>query len=59
MNAPNVLLINKLKKELNVLVVQNNFNLLAPDILQLSKLLDELMLPLFEDQLDNSYFELY
>ncbi|PHV70898.1 hypothetical protein CS063_07695 [Sporanaerobium hydrogeniformans] len=57
MNTPNMLIINKLKKELNVLVVQNNYNLLAPDVLQLSRLLDELMLPLFEDQLASTFFE--
>ncbi len=50
--TPQMIMINSLKKQLSTLIVKNNYNLLHPDILTLSHELDDLMLPLFREQLD-------
>ncbi|MDF2614707.1 MAG: hypothetical protein K0S71_2493 [Clostridia bacterium] len=55
MNTPSSLIINTLKKELILAIIQNDYNLLSPEILSLSKQLDELMVPLFKNQLKNSF----
>lgn len=52
--TPQIMTINSLKKQLSSLIVQNNYNLLHPDILTLSYELDHLMIPLFKVQLELS-----
>ncbi|MGL4363373.1 MAG: Spo0E family sporulation regulatory protein-aspartic acid phosphatase [Cellulosilyticaceae bacterium] len=47
-----------LKQQLNDSIVNNNYNLLSPEVIYLSKQLDLMLLPIFENQLDvykNSY----
>lgn len=52
MNSSDYYLIKTLKKELARAIVNANYNLLTPEILSLSKKLDDLMNPLFKKQLD-------
>lgn len=40
-----------LKKQLALAIIQNSYDLLAPEVLALSQALDALMNPLFEAQL--------
>jgi hypothetical protein len=54
MNAPSNCTIKALKKELIIAIVRNNYNLLSPDIISLSKQLDDLMIPLFKSQLEET-----
>ncbi|WP_070000791.1 aspartyl-phosphate phosphatase Spo0E family protein [Cellulosilyticum sp. I15G10I2] len=54
MNIPNNDLIKTLKKELTFSIVDANYNLLTPEILALSRQLDDLMNPLFKSQLESS-----
>lgn len=44
--------INSLKKELCDLLIKNNYNLLAPEVLAISIKLDRKLLPIFKKQLD-------
>lgn len=50
--TPNSQTINSLKKELCELLIKNNYNLLAPEVLALSIKLDQKLLPIFKNQLD-------
>ena len=47
--------IMSLKKDLLEAIEANNYNLLSPEIIELSSELDRLMLPLFKRQLDNNF----
>jgi len=47
--------IMKLKKDLLNLIEVNNFNLLSPEVIELSRKIDNLMLPLFKCQLENNF----
>ena len=51
METPDFVYILKLKRKLASAIIENNYNLLSPEIIRLSKELDELMLPLFMKQL--------
>jgi hypothetical protein len=44
--------LNKLKLDLHDSIVKNNYNLLSPEVLALSIQIDELVLPIFQAQLD-------
>lgn len=44
-----------LKKLLSLTIQKNEYNLLSPEVLQLSKQLDLLLNPLFKEQLQNTY----
>lgn len=59
--TPNTMTINSLKKELGDLIIKNNYNLLAPEVLDLSIQLDQKLLPVFKKQLDfyNEHFYPY
>ena len=52
MNSPNSYLVKTLKKELTLAIVNANYNLLNPEILSLSRQLDDLINPLFKSQLE-------
>lgn len=52
MESSNPIHIIKLKRELTHSIIRNNYNLLSPEVLRLSKELDELMLPLFIKQIE-------
>ncbi len=52
MNNANSYIIKTLKKELSQAILRNNFDLSAPEVLQLSQKLDDLMNPLFKEQLE-------
>lgn len=54
MEISNPSIIIKLKKDLTYAIQKNNYNLLAPEVIRLSRALDQLMTPIFETQL-NSY----
>jgi len=54
MKAPNDDLLQILKKELNLTIIKRNYNLLSPDVLCLSQKLDQLMNPLFKEQLESA-----
>lgn len=56
--TPNTQTINSLKKELCELLIKNDYNLLAPEVLALSIKLDQKLLPIFKTQLDfyNDFF---
>jgi len=56
MNTPISHALKALKKELALAIIRNNYNLLAPEILSLSKQLDDLMTPLFKTQLETALF---
>lgn len=47
--------IMSLKKELLSLIKANNYNLLSPEVIELSRELDRLMLPLFKRQLNPNF----
>ena len=47
-------LIMKLKKDLLKVIEANNYNLLSPEVIELSSELDRLMLPLFKRQVDDN-----
>ncbi|OOB76882.1 MAG: hypothetical protein BEN19_03520 [Epulopiscium sp. Nuni2H_MBin003] len=49
--------ITNTKKALSHSIINNNYNLLATDVIQLSQELDNKMLPLFKQQLD--FYNLY
>ncbi len=53
MNSPNSYLIKTLKKELTLAIVNANYNLLTPEVLSLSRQLDDLINPLFKNQLES------
>lgn len=44
-----------LKKDLLKVIESNNYNLLSPEVINLSNELDRLMLPLFERQLNHNF----
>jgi len=44
-----------LKKDLARTIEQNHYNLLSPDVINLSIKIDCLMMPLFKQQLDNDF----
>ncbi|OOB79222.1 MAG: hypothetical protein ATN33_06255 [Epulopiscium sp. Nele67-Bin001] len=44
--------ISKLKNDLSHSIITNNYDLLSPEVLQLSQELDTQMLPQFQQQLD-------
>ncbi|MBQ1274673.1 MAG: aspartyl-phosphate phosphatase Spo0E family protein [Cellulosilyticum sp.] len=46
-------LIKRLKKDLVKVIETNNYNLLSPEVIELSSELDRLMLPLFKRQIDD------
>ena len=46
-------LIKSLKKDLVKVIETNNYNLLSPEVIELSSELDRLMLPLFKRQIDD------
>lgn len=48
-------LIMKLKKDLLKAIEANNYNLLSPEVIDLSNELDRLMLPLFKRQIDDNF----
>ena len=50
-DTPDVTQIKQLKKVLNQHLLENNFDLLAPDVLDISRKLDDFMLPIFESHL--------
>lgn len=52
MESPNLANIMKLKRKLAHIIIQNNYDLLAPEVIKLSKELDVLMLPLFMKQIE-------
>lgn len=52
MESPNLTHIIKLKRKLAHIIIQNNYDLLAPEVIKLSKELDALMLPLFMKQIE-------
>lgn len=52
METPNLAYIIKLKRKLSHIIIQNNYNLLSPEVIRLSKELDQLMLPLFIKQIE-------
>lgn len=53
MDTSNFYIISNLKKELILAIIHNQFNLLSPEVLTISKQLDVFMNPLFKDQLIN------
>lgn len=55
MNIPTPNEIIHLKKTLSLTIQKNEYNLLSPEVLQLSTQLDLLLNPLFEEQLKNTY----
>lgn len=55
MSIPTQNQIIHLKKTLNFTIQKNAYNLLSPEVLQLSMQLDLLLNPLFEKQLENTY----
>lgn len=55
MSTPSSPIINVLKKELTLAIIRNNYNLLSPEILNLSKQLDDLMTPIFKTQLETAF----
>lgn len=50
--TPDTQTINSLKKELCDLLIKNDYNLLAPEVLDLSMKLDTTLLPIFKKQFD-------
>lgn len=52
MESPNLAHILKLKRKLTHVIIQNNYDLLSPEVIQLSQELDELILPLFIKQIE-------
>lgn len=50
--TPDTQTINSLKKELCDLLIKNDYNLLAPEIIDLSMELDNKLLPIFKKQID-------
>ena len=46
--------IKTLKKELVLTIIRGNYDLLSPEILSLSKQLDDLMIPIFKNQLEEA-----
>lgn len=50
--TPDILKVNILKKELSSCIVKHNYNLLSPEVLSLSCQIDELLLPIFQTQLE-------
>ena len=57
MKTLNPSIIINLKKDLSYAIKKNDYNLLSPEVICLSKELDKLMTPIFETQL-NSYLNL-
>ncbi len=57
----NNLTITKTKKDLSHSIVNNNYDLLSLEVIQLSQELDTQMLPIFQQQLDfyNFYLRTY
>lgn len=55
MNIPTPNEIIHLKKLLSLTIKKNHYNLLSPEVLTLSKQLDLLLNPLFEEQLESTY----
>lgn len=51
METSDLAYIIKIKRKLAHTIIENNYNLLSPEVIQLSKELDELMLPLFIKQI--------
>ena len=51
METPDFAYILKIKRKLAYAIIENNYDLLAPEVIRLSRELDELMLPLFMKQL--------
>lgn len=49
MNSSNII---SLKKDLSCAIIKNHYDLLSPEVLILSKKLDELMTPYFKNQLE-------
>lgn len=56
MSTPSSFVINTLKKELTLTIVRNDYNLSSPEILRLSKQLDDLMNPIFKKQLEETTY---
>lgn len=52
METPNSAYIIKLKRKLAHIIIQNNYNLLSPEVIRLSIELDQLMLPIFIKQIE-------
>lgn len=55
MNIPTPNEIIHLKKALSLTIKKNEYNLLSPEVLQISQRLDLLLNPLFENQLKSTY----
>ena len=55
METSTLLLIISLKKDLLELIEANDFNLLSPEIIELSCKINRLLLPLFKNQLKNNF----
>lgn len=55
MKTSTLTIIMSLKKDLLKAIEANDYNLLSPEVIQLSNELDRLMLPLFKRQLDNNF----
>ena len=55
MKTSTLTIIMSLKQDLLKVIEANNYNLLSPEVIELSSELDRLMLPLFKRQLDNNF----
>lgn len=55
MQPSTLAIIIALKKDLARAIEQNHYNLLSPEVMNLSIKIDCLMTPLFKQQLDNNY----
>ncbi len=55
MEPTTLTLIMSLKKDLINLIEANDFNLLSPEVIELSCKIDRLMLPLFKHQQKNNF----
>ena len=55
METSTLTIIKSLKNDLLKAIEANNYNLLSPEVIQLSHELDRLMLPLFKRQLNKNF----
>ncbi|MBP3887846.1 MAG: Spo0E family sporulation regulatory protein-aspartic acid phosphatase [Cellulosilyticum sp.] len=55
MKTSTLTIIMSLKQDLLKVIEANNYDLLSPEVIELSSELDRLMLPLFKRQLDNNF----
>ncbi len=55
MKTSTLTVIMSLKQDLIKTIEANNYNLLSPEVIELSSELDRLMLPLFKCQIDNNF----